>query len=368
MPLSSVDVLDDRVESLKALIPEAFVEGRLDVEKLRAALGHRAEDARERYGLSWAGKAEAMRTIQVPSVGTLLPLREESVNFDESENVFIEGDNLEVLKLLQKSYYGKVKLIYIDPPYNTGNEFIYPDNFREGLQDYLKYSGQVDAEGLKLSTNTETSGRFHSKWLSMIWPRVFLARNLLRDDGVMLISIDDHEAHNLRAVVSEIFGEENIVATFVWQKKYSRDNRPVIGTVHEYLLMVARDAEAFARVRNLLPPSEESTRVYRNPNNDPRGRWRPVPMTAQAGHATANQFYKITSPAGVVHEPPEGRCWSPVEETFEQLRREGRIWFGKDGAGQPNVIRYLSEIEGFVPWTWLPSSEVGHTDEAKKEL
>ena len=368
LALTSMDVNEDRIEALRELFPEAFKEGTIDWQTLQRSLGESIDPAKERFGLNWPGKAECMRVIQQPSIGTLLPVRVQSVNFDSTENMIIEGDNLETLKLLQKSYYGKVKMIYIDPPYNTGNEFIYPDNFQEGLQEYLRYSGQVDAEGLKLSTNTETDGRFHSKWLNMIYPRLFLARNLLRDDGVLLVSIDDHEAHNLRQVLGEIYGEENIVATFVWQKKYSRDNRPVIGTVHEYIFLVARNAEDFARVRNLLPPSEESTKVYRNPNNDPRGRWRPVPLTAQAGHATASQFYEIVTPGGAVHRPSEGRCWAVSRDTFDGLLRDKRVWFGKDGNAQPNLIRYLTEIDGFVPWTWLPSNEVGHTDEAKKEL
>ena len=259
-----------------------------------------------------------------------------------------------MLKLLQKAYHGAVKMIYIDPPYNTGNEFIYPDNFREGLQDYLRYSGQVDGEGLKLSSNPETSGRYHSKWLSMMYPRLFLARNLLREDGVIFVSIDDHEVHNLRHLLDEIFGPENFVAAFVWQKKYSRDNRPIVGTVHDYILLYARNSEAFAKVRNLLPPDADSTKVYRNPNNDPKGRWRPIPLTAQAGHATSSQFYEITTPTGVVHTPPEGRCWGISKATYEKLLAEGRIWFGKSGSSQPNLIRYLSEVEGFVPWSSNP--------------
>jgi adenine-specific DNA-methyltransferase len=202
----------------------------------------------------------------------------------------------------------------------------------------------------------------------MMYPRLFLARQLLREDGVIFVSIDDNEVHHLRLVMNEIFGEENFVASFVWQKKYSRDNRPAIGTVHEYLVLFAKAIERFAEVRGLLPPDEESLKVYRNPNDDPRGRWRPVPLTAQAGHATESQFYEIVSPSGVVHTPPEGRCWAVSQETYERLLEEGRIWFGKDGTAQPNVIRYLSEIDGFVPWTWWPCDEVGHTDQAKKEI
>ncbi len=214
MPLTSEDVLAERMERLRELLPEAFAEGKVDFDRLRQALGEEVAAGRERYGLSWAGKSEAVRNIQTPSVATLVPDREESVEFDATENLFIEGDNLEVLKLLQKSYHGRVKMIYIDPPYNTGNEFIYPDNFREGIDDYLRYSGQVNSDGIKLSTNTETGGRYHSKWLNMMYPRLFLARNLLREDGVIFVSIDDHEVHNLRMMMNEIFGEENFYCEY----------------------------------------------------------------------------------------------------------------------------------------------------------
>jgi len=202
----------------------------------------------------------------------------------------------------------------------------------------------------------------------MMYPRLFLARNLLREDGVIFVSIDDNEVHNLRLLMNEVFGEENFVAQFIWQKKYSRDNRPLIGTTHEYIVMYATNIEYFANVRNLLTPSEESLKVYKNPNNDPRGRWRPIPMTAQAGHATPNQFYEITTPTGVIHKPPVGRCWAIIKKKYEQLLKEGKIYFGKDNSSQPNIIRYIDEIDGFVPWTWLPSSEVGHTDSAMKEF
>jgi len=369
LDLQSLDIAEEKRQELLDIFPEVRTEdGKIDFERLKLALGETVDAGRERYGMTWPGKADCFKTIQSPSLGTLRPCPEESVNFDTTENLIIEGDNLEVLKLLQKSYLGKVKMIYIDPPYNTGNDFIYPDNFSESLQTYLEYTGQVDTEGRKFGTNTDSDGRFHTKWLNTLHTRLYLARNLLRDDGALFISIDDRELDNLRKLVAEIYGEENALATFVWQKKYSRDNRPTVGTVHEYIVLVTKNSESFARARNLLPPSEESTRVYRNPNNDPRGRWRPVPLTAQAGHATASQFYEIVSPSGVVHTPPEGRCWGVSEDTFKQMRAQGRIWFGKDGSSQPNLIRYLTEIEGFVPWTWLPSTEVGHTDEAMKEL
>ena len=211
LPLTSQDVLTDKIAALRELFPEAFAEDKVDFERLRQALGKSVDEGRERYGLSWAGKSEAVRNLQVQSVGTLNPVPEESVNFETTENIFIEGDNLEVLKLLQKSYHNQIKMIYIDPPYNTGKEFIYPDNFREGLEDYLRYSGQKNGEGIKLTTNTETDGRFHSKWLNMMHPRLFSAQHLLCEEGIIFVSIDDHEIANLRLLMNEIFGEENFI-------------------------------------------------------------------------------------------------------------------------------------------------------------
>ena len=239
MPLTSGDVTAERKDALRQLLPEVFAEGKIDFEKLKLVLGEEIDEGRERYGLTWAGKSDAIRAIQVPSTGTLVPVRDESVDFDSTENLMIEGDNLEVLKLLQKAYHGKVKMIYIDPPYNTGKEFIYPDNFREGLQDYLRYSGQVDGDGLKLTSNTETSGRYHSKWLSMMYPRLFLARNLLREDGVIFVSIDGHEVHNLRHLMDEIFGPENSLATLVWDKGHSQQ-QGLFKEYHEYVVAYAR--------------------------------------------------------------------------------------------------------------------------------
>ncbi|ABO49059.1 DNA methylase N-4/N-6 domain protein [Desulforamulus reducens MI-1] len=241
MDLRSQDLLGERIQQLKKLFPEVFAEGKIDFTRLKQALGENLDTERERYGLSWAGKSEAIKNIQTQSHGTLLPVPEESVNFDTTENLIIEGDNLEVLKLLQKSYHGKVKMIYIDPPYNTGNEFIYPDNFKEGLEDYLRYSGQVDGDGIKLSTNTETEGRFHSKWLNMMYPRLFLARNLLREDGVIFVSIDDNEVKNLRSIMDEIFGEENFVSQFIWNTEGHTDNQFQVKVNHEYIVLYAKN-------------------------------------------------------------------------------------------------------------------------------
>lgn len=276
-----MDVAEEKRRQLKQLFPEVFTEARdaetgefkhaVDWEKLKASLGEVLEREGERFGLSWPGKSGLLKVIQKPSVGTLKPCREESVNFDETENLFIEGDNLEVLKLLQKSYFGKVKMIYIDPPYNTGNEFVYPDNFTETLETYLQYTGMVDAQGRKFSTNAATEGRFHSKWLNMMYPRLFLARNLLREDGVIFISIDDNEAENLRSICDEIYGEENFVANIVWQKKYAVSNDdPGIAPMHDHIL-VYRQSDSFSR--NLLPRDEKQLQRYKNLDNDPRGEW-----------------------------------------------------------------------------------------------
>jgi adenine-specific DNA-methyltransferase len=314
LALKPHDALAGRIDTLREGFPEVFTEGKIDFEKLREVLGDEVVTGRERYGLSWAGKSEAVRNIQTPSVATLVPDREESVGFDSTENLFIEGDNLEVLKLLQKSYHGRVKMIYIDPPYNTGHEFIYPDNFREGIDDYLRYSGQVDDEGLKLSTNTETSGRYHSKWLNMMYPRLFLARNLLREDGVVFVSTDDHEVHNLRMMMDEIFGEENFVATIAWQKVFAKKNKALISGSHDHIAIYAREINSWSR--NLLPRDEAQMQVFKNPDNDPRGLWQSVAFSVQTENPERRKPYRyeVTLPSGKKVKPPAGRHWNGLPE------------------------------------------------------
>lgn len=267
LDLSSTSLPNERLESLRELFPEAVTEGKIDFARLKQILGEAVDERKEKYGLSWAGKSESIQVLQVPANGTLVPMPDESVNFDTSENLIIEGDNLEVLKLLQRSYYGKIKMIYIDPPYNTGNEFIYPDNFKEGLEDYLKYSGQTSEEGLKLTTNTEANGRYHSKWLSMMYPRLFLAKNLLRDDGVIFASIDDNEVHNLRCIMNEIFGEENFVAELVW-KNSSRSN-DLVAVEHEYLLCYAKLKGVLAskKWRSVRPEAQDLLNIVEAAKN-----------------------------------------------------------------------------------------------------
>ena len=277
-----------------------------------------------------------------------------------SGNKIIHGDNLEALKALLPEYEGKIDCIYIDPPYNTGEErWIYNDNVND--PHIKKWLGEVvGVEGEDFSR--------HDKWLCMMYPRLMMLKKLLKTNGVIFISIDDNEFQSLRYICDSIFGKNNFVATFVWQKRYSRENRETIGDVHEYILLYAMDKKRFKEIRNLIPMNPQQAKVYKNPNNDPKGRWRPVPMTAQAGHATKDQFYPIVAPGGKVHYPPEGRCWGISETTYMDLLEKGRIYFGKDGNAQPNIIRYLSEVDGVVPWTWLPHEEVGNTDAAKKEI
>ena len=273
LPLTSRDVNADRLAQFRELFPEASTEGKFDLKKLAQLLGEAATDAPERYGLSWAGKSEAIRAIQTTSPGTLLPAPGESVNFDATENLIIEGDNLETLKLLQGGYHGRVKMIYIDPPYNTGGEFIYPDNYKEGLADYLKFSGQVSGEGIRLTTNAETDGRYHSKWLTMMYPRLFLARNLLREDGVIFVSIDDHEVHNLRAVMNEIFGEENFVAQLVWQKRTHRNDAPSVFRIHMNMRCATQESGVAAQMSSLEAQMNNWTRYTTIVIIDPRGKW-----------------------------------------------------------------------------------------------
>lgn len=319
MDLASMDVAEEKRQQLKQLFPEVFAEGKVDVDALRRVLGDMVDADKERFGLNWPGKADCMKVIQAPSVATLKPCREESVNFDETENLFIEGDNLEVLKLLQKSYFGKIKMIYIDPPYNTGKEFIYPDRYAENLDTYLAYSGQTDDEGIKFSTNSEAIGRFHSNWLNMMYPRLYLGKNLLRNDGSIWMSIDDNELSHLIDLGKSVFGDENLVACFVWQKRKTRENRKVFSTSHDYIVCFAKNREDFELTRKMLPLTDEARARYKNPDNDQRGDWQSVSINAQAGHGTASQFYTITTPGGRQLDPPSGRCWLFTEEKLKKL-------------------------------------------------
>ena len=368
LDLRSHDIAKDKQQELLRLFPEIRTEsGKLDFERLKLALGETVDVGKERYGMNWPGKTDCFKTIQMPSLATLRPCPEESINFETTENLIIEGDNLEVLKLLQKSYLGKVKMIYIDPPYNTGNDFIYPDNYSESLQTYLEYTGQVDAEGKKFSTNAETDGRFHSKWLNMMYPRLYLARNLLRDVGVIFVSCDDNEVHNLRALMNEVFGEENFIASVIWQKVYSPKNSARhFSEDHDYIIVYARHAEVWRP--EFLPRTEEQDSHYTNSDSDSRGLWMSDNLSARNYYSEGT--YAITGPSGrEIKGPPQGRYWVISKDKFLELDRDGRIWWGADGNGMPRLKRFLSEVmQGRVPQTLWPYSEVGHTQDAKKQL
>jgi adenine-specific DNA-methyltransferase len=304
--------------------------------------------------------------LQTPSRATLIPAPEESVNFEQTSNVFIEGENLEVLKLLYKSYFGRVKMIYIDPPYNTGNDFIYPDNYSDPLETYLQLTGQKDTAGNLLTSNPETSGRYHSAWLSMMYPRLFLARQFLREDGVIFISIDDHELYDLRMVMNEIFGEENFVTTIIWQKVYSPKNTARhFSESHDYVLVYARNADVWRP--GLLPRTEEADARYDNPDNDPRDRWKPGDLSARNYYSEGQ--YEVTSPSGKCFSAPKGRYWTVKREVFLALDRDKRIWWGPDGNNMPASKQFLAEVkQGMTPQTLWLYKDVGHTQEAKKEL
>jgi len=374
---TSADIFAERIAELRDLFPEAFSEGRVDFERLRAALGDLVDDRPERYQFTWAGKRDAQRILQMPTRATLVPCPEESIDTDTTDNVFIEGDNLEVLKLLLKPYYGRVKMIYIDPPYNTGNDFIYPDNYRDPLDTYLRLTGQVDAEGNVLTSNPETSGRYHSAWLSMMYPRLFLARQLLREDGVIFVSIDDHEVHNLRLLMNELFGEENFVATVIWQKKQSPQNDAInLSDMHDYILVYAKNMKSsrndpYGWQVQSLPRTRRQDDRYSNPDSDPRGDWTSVDYTCnKTATERPNLYYEIINPhTGQAIWPSRQRVWYAEKQTHEQNARENKIWWGSGGDNFPRLKRFRSEVsDGVVPSTWWDRAFAGDNQQARREL
>lgn len=378
LDMKSPDFVSENFEKLAELFPNCVTETMIetatgaelrrsiDFDLLKQELNHAVvEGTKERYRLEWPGKKEAIVTANIPTTKTLRPVRNDSVDFDNTENLYIEGDNLEVLKLLQESYLGKIKMIYIDPPYNTGKDFVYKDNFAKDAQEELIASGQKDEYNQRLVVNPETAGRYHSDWLSMMYPRLKLARNLLQDDGMIYISIDDNEVHNLRKLCDEIFGETNFIANVLWQKKTSPDARMNISPAHDHIIVYSKNYDS---PLNYLPLDENRRSSFSNPDNDPRGDWASVDLTGQTGRAPKSQFYTITTPSGIKMPPPEGRCWALAEKTFHELQADNRIWFGKDGSNRPRLKKFLSESQGVRPWTWWDNKSVGHNQEGAQEL
>ena len=356
----SMNIEQTNLDKLRSVFPECVSEGKLDIDKLLSLCGEYIDNDFEKYKFEWKGKADCLRLAQKRSTGTLRPCREESVDWDTTQNLYIEGDNLEVLKLLQTAYYRKVKMIYIDPPYNTGNDFVYADDFADPMARYKEVTQQTT------KSNPETMGRYHTNWLNMMYPRLRLAANLLRDDGVIFISIDDNEVDNIKKLCNEVFGEENFVAQFIWQKRTSPDARKKISNGHEYIVMYCKTADLLNDAVSLLPLSDKDRESYKNPDNDVRGPWVSSDFTAQGYRP--NQMYKITTPGGAEYYPPAGTCWKNVEEVYLQQAAEGRFWYGTDGKGMPRRKTYLAEKQGRNMWTWWPNSEVGHTQEATKEI
>ena len=362
--LMTPDFLGEQKEQLRQLLPHVFTEGKIDVEKLRAALGETADERPERYAFTWAGKRQSILELQKPTWGTLIPAKGESVNFDTTQNIFIEGENLEVLKLLYKAYFGRVKMIYIDPPYNTGGDFVYPDNFADPKDAYLRVSGQKDDDGNLRTSNPESSGRYHSAWLSMMYPRLFLARQLLRDDGVIFVSIDDHEIFNLRLLMNEIFGEENFLIQLIWHRRQMADsrNQDRASTDHEYVVVFKRGA---AKLRGI----DVDTEKYQNPDNDPRGEWFSADLTGLANkEQRPNLHYDVTNPeTGMVYPPSPTRGWGCGQEKMAWYIANKRILWPSKPDGRPRLKKFLSEVKNFQ--TGFSSMlDVGHTTEGTRTI
>lgn len=368
----SLNIEQDNLAKLKEQFPNLFSEGKLDWEKLKATFSDDINFVNERYVLNWAGKSDAFKVLQVPTTATLKPMEEESVNFDTTENIFIEGENLEVLKVLQKSYYNKIKCIIIDPPYNTGSDsFIYPDSFKESKEEYQKRIGEKDSEGFLMKEgmfrkNSKDSGHYHSSWLSMMYPRLFLAKNLLKEDGVIFVHIDDNEVHNLRLLMNEIFGEENFISELVWKKRVSPANDSHwFSSDHEYILIFAKFKEKWSP--NKLDRNEKQNSYYTNPDNDTRGPWNSAAYTCNKNKdERPNLYYPLINPnTGEEVWPKETAVWAYSKETHEQHLRDNLLYWGVDGKSKsPRKKQFITEAKKVVPRSVLDYTDVGSTQSA----
>ena len=378
--MQSHDVIGSNTQKIAQLFPNCVTEhlgkdGKpelaIDFEKLQAELSNEIiTEGEERYQFTWPDKRATIRLANTPTTMTLRPCRKESVDFDNTQNLYIEGDNLDVLKVLRETYLGKVKMIYIDPPYNTGNDFVYNDDFAQGKDDFEQSSGLFDEEGNQtidpMQRNTESNGRFHTDWLNMIYPRLKVARDLLSDDGAIFISIDDYEEDNIKKIGNEIFGERNFVACVAWQRNYAPISlKKFFSESHEYCYIYAKDLNQFQM--NLLPRSDKQNKDYKNPDNDPRGVWKVGNLTV--GPAVEKQVYEIVGPTGRKFLPPSGYCWRFTKEKFEEMRKDNRIWFGMDGNNSPVPKLFLTEVQdGVTPMTLWSFEEAGHNQIATREL
>lgn len=382
LKMQTENLADKNFELLSKMFPNALtetitgydddgkpiVERAIDADVLRQEISCKVVEGKdERYQFTWPDKKKAVLLANTPIDKTLRPCREESVDFDNTENLYIEVDNLEVLKLLHETYLGKVKMIYIDPPYNTGNDFVYEDDFTQSMDEYRENSGQFDDYGNRLVKNMDSNGRYHTDWLNMIYPRLKLAKDLLTDDGVIFISIDDNEQENLKKCCDEIFGSGNFVAQLIWERAFApKNDAKYISNSHDYILMYAKKISDFVIGR--LPRTEEANARYSNPDNDPRGVWQSDNLTVKTYSPSGD--YPITTPSGRVVEPPAGRCWSLSKKVFLERLQDNRIWFGADGNGVPRIKRFLSELkfDGMAPTSLLFYKDVGHSQEGSQEL
>ena len=381
LKMHSLDGVERNIELIGKLFPNAItevmrdgkVERAIDFDVLRQELSDFVVEGREeRYQFTWPDKKKAMLAANAPITATLRPVVADSVGKDgtpggfDSENLYIEGDNLEVLKLLQETYLGKVKMIYIDPPYNTGNDFVYEDDFAQSAAEYMDNSGQYDEEGNRLVTNTESNGRFHTNWLNMIYPRLKIAKDLLSEDGVIFISLDDGEIDNLKKISDEVFGNQNYVGTVIWERAFApKNDAKYFSTSHDFVLVYAKNIEVFEIGK--LPRTQEANARYKNPDNDPRGPWAADNMTVKTYSAAYD--YPITTPNGTVVNPTNGRCWFTSKERMQKLIEDGRVYFGADGGNTPRLKRYLADVQqGMTPTTIWKCDDVGHNQEGRQEL
>lgn len=368
VPQEINDVVSDNIKKLAQLFPSAVKDGQLDIDALKEELGTFEEVGKEKYEFTWSGKQNAKKIAQQDVFGkTLKFCPEKSKNADTTENIYIEGDNLEALKLLRQNYYNSIKMIYIDPPYNTGNDFVYNDDYSMSQEESDIAEGVVDELGERYTKNQKSTNKFHARWLNEMYPRLKLAKDLLTDDGVIFISMDDNEIDNLKKLCNEIFGDENFIAQVIWERAYSPINlMKHFSPSHDYILCYAKNIES--AICNGIPRSDEANERYSNPDDDPRGAWKPSDLSV--GPAVQENIYPITTPSGRVVEPPAGRSWRLSRKAFRERLQDNRIWFGSSGDNVPAMKRFLSELRktGVTPMTIWKYTEVDHSQGATQKL